>query len=256
MPKRYFPIAVLTGVLAAVALLSYLAPSTTEAVPTRILFENAGGKVIFNHVVHTRDYGVACEDCHHEAEAGDENPLDCGTCHGVDFSEQWVAEHTTSFDKELQCVTCHHVEFEKDYDWGHDMHIDSELAECRDCHHDEDIEPEPTNCADCHESEGDEDMPAFRDAVHIKCQSCHEDMFEEQYAGCGNCHGAVDQKEALKSGTLDTSFTKCSSCHTDKTVPELIPGRMGAFHGSCIGCHEEQDAGPYTEDQCAQCHFQ
>lgn len=254
MSKRYFPIAVLTGILAAVALFGYMTPTQSEATPVRILLDNAGGKVVFNHAVHTKDYGAACETCHHETAAGDQEPLSCGQCHGANVTDAWVKEHKTTFTKDLQCVTCHHVEFDKNHDWGHKSHED--IASCTDCHHaDTSIEPEPANCADCHQAEADGKMPALRDAVHAKCQSCHADMFEAQLKGCASCHGAVDQKEQLKSGTLKKEFTKCTSCHSDKGVNEIIPSRMTSLHASCMGCHEKQDAGPYKKGDCNQCHF-
>ncbi len=255
MPKRYFPIAVLTGILAAVALFGYMTPTPSEAIPVRVLMDNAGGKVVLNHVAHNRDYGVACETCHHEAAPGDLEPLSCGRCHGVDVTDIWVEEHAATFTKDLQCVTCHHVEFAKNYDWGHEMHKD--LASCTDCHHeDTSIEPEPTNCADCHQSEADGAMPALRDAVHAKCQTCHQDLFDKELAGCADCHGEVDQKQQLAAGTLDKQFTRCTSCHSDKSVNEVIPSRMTALHASCMGCHEELGAGPYQKTECSQCHFQ
>jgi len=254
LSKRYFPIAVLTGILAAVALFGYMTPTQSEAVPTRILLDNAGGKVVFNHVVHARDYDIACETCHHETVAGDTEPLSCGQCHGAEVTAAWVKEHEASFPKDLQCVTCHHVEFAKDHDWGHEMH--KEIASCTDCHHeDTSIEPEPMNCADCHSSEASGALLSLRDAVHVKCQACHQDMFDEQLKGCGNCHGEQNQKDALSAGTLDKKFTKCTYCHSDKALEEVIPNRMTALHDSCMGCHEEKAVGPYKKDECNQCHF-
>ena len=43
MQKRYIPIALLTAVLAAVAVVGYVLPEPHEAVPQRVLLDNAGG---------------------------------------------------------------------------------------------------------------------------------------------------------------------------------------------------------------------
>lgn len=43
-------------------------------------------------------------------------------------------------------------------------------------------------------------------------------------------------------------------CHVKKTPDKLIPGRMDAFHGQCMGCHEKLGKGPFGKDKCAQCH--
>ena len=52
MQKRYIPIALLTAVLAAVAVVGYVLPEPHEAVPERVLLDNAGGPVVFQHADH------------------------------------------------------------------------------------------------------------------------------------------------------------------------------------------------------------
>ena len=132
MPTRYFPIALLTAILIAVACYGFLRPAETAAVPMRVLLDNSAGMVVFDHTKHVDEYGVDCETCHHEL-------LD----------------------------------------------------------------------------EADEDGIIPEDAEPIPCSDCHSKVSDD---------------------------------------PD-VPGLMDAYHQSCMGCHEEIDAGPYTQDQCNQCHF-
>lgn len=225
--------------------------------PTRILLDNAGGKVVFDHQVHAAQYKIECQKCHHENTSARENVQSCGTCHGVTFDAQFKTTHAQRINDLPSCVTCHHMEF-KASKWGHAEHSKDYGVDCRSCHHtDTAIEPEPQNCANCHETKGDKDMPSLRKAVHSKCQSCHQDMFDKKVQGCASCHTKVPMRAVLQeTGKAPVSplYANCQSCHLGQKAEELIPSRMDAFHASCIKCHEKAGKGPYKKDQCNQCH--
>jgi ribosomal protein S27AE len=210
--------------------------------PTRLLFENAGGKVIFSHKAHAEGYKVPCQQCHHESKTPSKNPISCTACHPASFEEGFVAEHQKTFSKE-QCGRCHHTELSA-LKFDHEAH--KGLASgCTDCHHDSSIEEKPTNCAECHQAAGDESMPSLRDANHKRCATCHEDMFSAKIKGCGNCHGMAPG---------GTKYPACGTCHFDtKKLP--IPATMEAFHTGCMKCHKEKGAGPYTPQDCNKCHY-
>ena len=70
--------------MAVVAVVGYT-HDTVGKTPVRLLLENAGGRVVFDHRRHAEDYKVACEACHHESAEARENVQPCGACHGVDF---------------------------------------------------------------------------------------------------------------------------------------------------------------------------
>ena len=53
---------------------------------------------------------------------------------------------------------------------------------------------------------------------------------------------------------MNALYADCTVCHVKKTPDKLIPGRMDAFHGQCMGCHEKLGKGPFGKDKCAQCH--
>lgn len=246
LQKRFIPITTVTVVLGVIAVIGYLRPAATEAMPNRILFDNAGGHVIFSHAKHADPYQIPCEKCHHESEEPNEQPLQCGTCHVRAFDDVFIDEHQSADMTEENCARCHHVEFTETI-FDHEEHFD--YGDCTDCHHDEDIEDEPQNCANCHDEEGDEYMPSVKDAVHTSCANCHDDMFDEGLPGCQNCH----EMETF-DGESVPGYTPCGTCH-DQKIEELVPTRMDAFHDGCMSCHEESGKGPYKPDECKQCHM-
>ncbi len=258
MKKRYAPIITLVATLFIVVCVGYLVPSPEEKVTQRILLDNAAGKVVFNHEQHFKEYDIECSSCHHDMIQKSEDALPCGSCHGVAFDEAFRTSHTTAFTGVDSCATCHHMELTSK-DWGHDAHASDYGLECISCHHeDTDIEPEPQDCANCHQSEGDEAMPALKEAVHVKCQSCHEDMFAAKVTGCVSCHDPVMSADIVKKNPKDfkvsDQYANCLSCHVDQKLNELVPDRMTAFHTQCMSCHEKVGKGPYTKEQCNQCH--
>lgn len=248
MQKRYLPITVCVVILAIVAIVGYLRPAATEEMPRRILFDSSGGKVIFTHLDHEEKYVQNCATCHHESQDPGPKPVECGKCHPREFTPEYIADHSTWFTSDQQCARCHHAEF-TGMVYNHDEHAELYTSGCTDCHHDTDIEPAPTNCGECHMDTGDDAMPSFKDAAHERCMTCHQDVFDEGLAGCKFCH------QTLEAGQGDTmpATTSCTECH-EKSISQLIPTRMNAFHESCFGCHDEKQAGP-TEAECNHCHM-
>ena len=95
--------------MAVVAVVGYT-HDTVGKTPVRLLLENAGGRVVFDHRRHAEDYKVACETCHHESAEARENVQPCGACHGVDFDGSFREDHVAAFaDDETTCATCHHM---------------------------------------------------------------------------------------------------------------------------------------------------
>lgn len=199
---------ILALVLVVVAVVGYVLPADAPALPQRILFDNPGGRVVFDHTGHMQQYDVSCEACHHAVGKKD---------------------------------------------WGHAAHAQDYGLDCESCHHGPDIEPEPGDCSACHMETGDEGMPSLRDAVHARCQSCHEDAFAEKEAGCVMCHSSQVTREALENKTMPEKAADCAACHNAE-LAEMNGGAMDAFHGSCMGCHARLGKGPYGDKKCSQCH--
>lgn len=246
MQRRYLPIAILTGILFAAALVGYLVPAKSEGPPTRILLENKGGKVIFTHKAHVEIEDQKCATCHHTS-GNEQMPPKCSSCHVKKFDDAFIVKHQDEIDDKY-CTSCHHPGAAID-NFSHDDHAEDYAEEdCQACHHDTSIEPEPQACSDCHEKEGTEEMLSLRDANHTRCADCHDDMYKEGIKGCVNCH----TREMVKDETPDPQA--CSSCHT-VPVDQLVPTTTAAFHGQCMSCHEKQGSGPFGDDACYQCHM-
>ncbi|MDO5536026.1 MAG: cytochrome c3 family protein [Desulfovibrionaceae bacterium] len=269
--KRFVPIVVLTGILAAVAVIGYLLPEQAEEVPKRVSMLNTGGPVVFEHRQH-ESLAASCMDCHHdqtvltEEEREKSKPLACSVCHGITVDKEFIATHESAYRKfgDKTCLVCHHYVPGKQ-DWGHAVHVEEFEVECTTCHHsDTSIEETPSNCADCHEEGAapsktpfEEGVPpSLADAVHSKCASCHQDWFDLKARGCVKCHfdtppDGREQADRLHVNMEDNTCVKCHSEDFDK----LIPNRMTAQHVSCMGCHKKVDKGPRTGSDCSQCHM-
>ncbi|MBF0390137.1 MAG: cytochrome c3 family protein [Desulfamplus sp.] len=70
--------------------------------PIRLMFQNAAGKVLFTHAVHTQDYDLSCLDCHHNIE--DDEVYSCKECHEA-TGDEGMPSRTDAFHE--QCIGCH-----------------------------------------------------------------------------------------------------------------------------------------------------
>ncbi len=207
MQKKYVPILAVLLVTLGIAAAGYFMPQeATGDEPVRVLLENVGGTVVFDHQTPTY-YGFACVDCHHELEADPSAPvMACGECHGIDYSDpNFIGDHLATFTTDAQCVTCHHYQFE-DSDPSTDFHHDlltRNMDNCLACHN------EPTSseklvsgeefyfdfmqasCSNCHDEAANDLIPSRMDAFHTSCMDCHEMMGVGPYMDdqCAQCHG-------------------------------------------------------------------
>ncbi|PIE66614.1 MAG: cytochrome C [Desulfobacterales bacterium] len=98
--KVVFCIMLLFLIMGIASYASFSPPAPEE--PVRLMFQNAGGKVLFTHQIHTEDYGLECSDCHHNLE--DDEVYSCRECHEQegdgDLPSITDALHTT-------CKGCH-----------------------------------------------------------------------------------------------------------------------------------------------------
>lgn len=274
MPKRYIPLFLVLGTALIFIVFGLVKSSPAPATPVKTVLANQAGRVVFNHRMHAEDYGVQCEQCHHENAAARPDPKPCASCHGQDIDETFVKTHQNSFAGDPQaCLTCHHRELTPKWDKEmHERHAEMYTDSCQSCHHDSSIEPEPTSCSSCHETiEKGKALPEdpepilFRDAVHQRCFSCHEpEKPTPTDDGCAFCHELVVTRDNfVQSGKKEliaeesALFPRCAACHYTQAVNELIPGRMPAYHKQCGDCHADMNAGPSVQDkqQCNQCHI-
>jgi len=245
LKKRYLPITIVTGILFLVALGGYLLPVESSGPPVRVLFENKGGKIVFNHADHIVTMDQECMACHHTT-GNALNPPACSDCHVGKFDEAFAASHQETIDGK-DCTSCHHTSSTID-NFSHADHENDYTDDCTACHHDESIEAKPQSCSNCHMDGGNSGL-SLKEASHERCADCHEDMYLAGTKGCSNCHVREDSPDE----TVEPQA--CASCH-DVSADQLIPVSMGAFHGKCMGCHEENAVGPYGDDACFRCHMQ
>ncbi|NCC24120.1 MAG: cytochrome C [Deltaproteobacteria bacterium] len=247
LKNRYTPIIIVCGILALLIVGGQIVPVTSEELPVRLSLQNKGGRVVFTHSRHV-DYvdkmGGNCVDCHHESETVSPTPLPCGSCHATEFDAKFSSDHQTDLPEDT-CTRCHHAEM-GGLTYSHDDHSELFATSCTDCHHDTDIEPEPGACNQCHGEKAEGDTPSLREAVHVRCENCHADMYEEKLGGCKSCHEFLPGKPGLKQPS-------CSSCHYEtEAVP--LPHRMDSFHDQCMTCHEKVGKGPFGDTSCTRCH--
>ena len=86
MEKRLYPIVLLTVLLALLAAAGYILPPSGGATPMRVLLDNKGGKIVFEHKAHAEGYGLERSSCHH-AENLDQGSSPCGECHNAETAE-------------------------------------------------------------------------------------------------------------------------------------------------------------------------
>lgn len=280
MKKRTGPLVIVGCVLLLAGLAGYLVPGPDEAVPSRLLMDNVGGRVVFTHGAHSTPGGAygdsACSVCHHElatapaAVRNAENPevLGCKTCHGAAEDPDFIKKHQEFYSRnggDEACARCHHTRFEGfSEQWSHKDHAENYVDECATCHHEAKFEykpgkflnVKPQKCSNCHTAQPNPmTAKTIKEAGHLRCESCHSDFFESGAKGCGVCHKSVSASEELAAAKQKSSDAKlderflvsCVTCH------KAVVGSMDAYHGKCVACHEQAKRGPGGKD-CQQCH--
>ena len=83
----------------------YLVPASRDDMPRRILYDNAGGTVVFEHARHVTAVAAPsgqernCAACHHESPVARDKPVACASCHG--------AKNEVAYPSIEQCSKCH-----------------------------------------------------------------------------------------------------------------------------------------------------
>lgn len=157
MQKRYVPIAVIVAVLLAIAAVGYTTGNPQPDVPPRVLFDNSGGRVFFDHATHAEGYGYDCADCHHDG-VDEQRPVACSSCHPKEFGPEFAKTHKTAFPSDAYCQRCHYeapVEgMPEDERPDPDLlmtRADAFHGQCMGCHEAEDVGPYgEDSCTSCH----------------------------------------------------------------------------------------------------------
>lgn len=90
------------------------AATDTDQPPLRIMMQNDGGAVWFDHQTHTSDagYALSCENCHHNMEdlSDYSEAVSCSDCHEDESDDEDMPSRKDSLHQ--QCGECH-AQYEK-----------------------------------------------------------------------------------------------------------------------------------------------
>ncbi len=142
--KRLQLIKNVTAALLLAAFLCYASPPEVPECPPKVVMDNMGGVVVFNHQQHydSSGYGVACYDCHHHFAEDEEVIRPCGDCH---------LKKTPEIPPGACTETCH---VDPDDIEGEDYpnRKDALHNQCTGCHQEYDIGPldDDKDCGVCH----------------------------------------------------------------------------------------------------------
>ena len=114
-----------------------------------------GPKGMFNHDAHSGDYGLSCNDCHHNYTEGDTSgPDPCTACHLPGMGDEDMPGEKAAFHQ--QCIGCHEnlgiSPGAKDCSACHKPHkrMDAFHDQCIGCHTDKGRGPTKSDCKTCH----------------------------------------------------------------------------------------------------------
>ncbi|NNF98947.1 MAG: cytochrome c3 family protein [Desulfobacteraceae bacterium] len=142
--KKQLKLAVLVAIhLLLIGIVCYAAfPVKAPDEPIRIMLENKGGKVLFDHQTHTAadGYGISCDDCHHHGEEDEDDKRACRYCHQEPPEGQAYSEN---------CLECHDEEdIDEDFE---EIGIKKAFhQQCAGCHEEFEAGPLTNDCSKCH----------------------------------------------------------------------------------------------------------
>ncbi len=191
-----------------------------------------------DYALHGEHVDVACEDCHKDARFAPTAAEACIDCHQDPHREQF-ADRT--------CESCHSVDQKQfripSFDHG--------IWPLEGAHGD-------VTCRTCH---GRGEAARYRPLAHERCDACHEDVHEGQFAprDCDACHSS--EAGGFTEGVIDHDQTKfplrgehadvgCDDCHSE--------GPAATFAGlpmeSCSTCHDDVHQERFAPEACEACH--
>lgn len=137
-------------------------PASPPASPDTVRWASSVGEVLFQHKLHTEEFGAECVSCHHETVAASlELP------HADYFDGFWV-----------DCAVCHTGSA-----------TPTAAGKCVVCH------PERTSGQNL-------EMPTVKVAIHRSCWKCHDrGTGSEASTQCGFCHQRSEQPQSQTTKT-------------------------------------------------------
>lgn len=233
----------------AVLLLTYIVVAAGKDNPQN----DPRADLIFSHVIHLKDAGMSCKDCHQSAE-NSTVPTDrllpsmdvCGSCHDVKDSKscgichrtpQAVApvpyempnyhffSHQEHLGTNLNCGTCH-AGAEKSTQVTEAASLLPRMADCVNCHR---KDGQALDCSACHTGlhprSDDYDIMARR-TTHGLDAALDPDKYRQYFepGDCEDCHqglnlaGEVHPQGWIFVHAAEASAgAECLICHEDRT---------------------------------------
>jgi hypothetical protein len=190
--------------------------------PIRVAFNTKGGAVIFSHQYHTSLKNSQCQDCHHNYDPDDKEPVEmnCRNCHyekelleiceDENIHKRCIGKNCTDchVNGSVDCTFCHNtknfekgelpkeIKFETDGGpvvFNHFSHASTDEygLDCESCHHGYTPEKQktfPMNCRRCHYNTKYKSLCEKND-YHVRCigkncLDCHSEGSED----CEICH--------------------------------------------------------------------
>lgn len=225
-------------------------------------------QIIFDHQLHTADFGLPCADCHVGIEEATSLTTSFAPAEAVCLD---------CHDREDNCTLCHtNVESRREVwlqpdepvvsiDHAAHLALDEVGGECGACHTDVATstalplaEPGHAQCLSCHQHE--------TDYAVANCSTCHVDFTDVPLTAIAEFDHAGDWMARHGSLAMSQGAT-CSQCHTQSSCSEchslvaaavpavLFPDQVGRrvmHRGDFVTSHAiEAQADPSS---CATCH--
>jgi menaquinone reductase, multiheme cytochrome c subunit len=164
-----------------------------------LLYSEKAQPIQFNHVIHTEEAGMSCEDCHSFRDDGQFTGLPsaemCLDCH------TWSSPQNEENDKEkvfLENYVTEDDELKSEIPW----YVYSKQPDCVFFSHIAHVEKGGLECAECHGNHGEttELRPYYEnrltrysrdvdaDMKMTDCAACHEESGQHENNACFVCH--------------------------------------------------------------------
>ncbi len=234
------------------------------------------GTVQWDHRTHSRKIFIN--------QDGSDTTHDCVSCHHQDTEAETAADYRP-------CNACHEPVIAMGLEAATELvgiagpdgikkHQDAMHGECASCHTELNPENDLRSCAECHLSwkhdVEQKELPSLEQAVHLRCQECHNQEYEDlnpaMPTSCTDCHqpepswlNVPEVGNVLWNHKRHGNYRKleCITCH-HQDLPEEPhmacknchdtglydnPPLQEALTKRCLGCHEEEKTGLDTWDQ-------
>lgn len=220
--KRLFLYVVIV-VFVVIAIIGYSIEKKKE--PIRVAFATRGGGVVFNHQFHAALENTKCEECHHNYEAGSDDPfageMKCRECH---YHNKEYAEICEDANIHKRCIGKNCI----------DCHVTGSVS-CDFCHNAESFKiiPQP------------ETITLETDGGPVEFNHLSHADPDEFGLDCDECHHGYS-KEKKKNFPM-----KCRRCHYNtkyESICEDADTHTRCIGKNCIDCHAD------GVDDCSICH--